>query len=162
MAGKNTTISTIQPMAGNLRIQTAVYGSVVQVMYGRNRVSGNLSWYGAFAAVPHTSTQTSGGKGGGKVTQSQTDFTYTAALIMILGEGYVGRITSVWKGKIKFVGVPTNSTPVTRTTTFTVGSTAPINVPAVVADGSGFTANVSVTNNAVPTQGIYDGNWGNN
>lgn len=154
MAGKNTTISTVQPMAGNLRIQTAVYGAVVQVAYGRMRLTGNLSWYGGFQAIPHTSTTTSGGKGGGTVKQSQTDFTYTASLLMILGEGVMNRIVSVWKGKIKYSGALAANTPVTLTSTFVVGSTAPINV-------AGFVSNVQVEDNT-PTSYIYDGNWGNN
>ena len=59
--GNNTT----QPMEVGLRVQTSAYGMAVPIIYGRNRVTGNLRWYGAFTPVPHTTT-TGGGGGTGE------------------------------------------------------------------------------------------------
>jgi hypothetical protein len=103
--GGNTTISTIEPVAGSLRVQTAVYGSVVPLVYGRTRISGNLIWFGGFTAIPHTSSQSSGGKGGGGVTQQSTTYTYTAAVAMALGEGLISGIITAWKDKAKFTSL---------------------------------------------------------
>ncbi|HCY17183.1 MAG TPA: hypothetical protein DHV21_14615 [Curvibacter sp.] len=99
-----STISTVEPAAGNLRVQSSVYGSAIALLYGRLRVSGNLLWYGGFAAIPHTTTQSSGGKGGGGITQSNTTYTYTAAVMMALGEGPVSAVRTVWRGKAKLAG----------------------------------------------------------
>ncbi len=106
MSGKSTTISNIQPVAGNLRVQTAIYGSAIPMVYGRTRISGNLAWYGGFTAIPHTSTQKSGGKGGGGgVTQEDTSFTYSAAVLMCLSRGLVLNVLSGWKGKLQYSGL---------------------------------------------------------
>jgi hypothetical protein len=102
--GGGTTISNIEPAAGNLRVQTATYGAAIPLIYGRTRVSGNLAWYGGFQAIPHTSTESSGGKGGGGVTQENTSFTYEAAVLMALGEGLITSVVSAWRGKLRFVG----------------------------------------------------------
>ena len=56
-----TTISNVQPAAGNLRVQSSVYGAAIPLVYGRARISGNLIWYGGFTAIPHTSTQSGRG-----------------------------------------------------------------------------------------------------
>lgn len=105
----STTISNIAPAAGNLRVQTSVYGSAIPLAYGRPRVSGNLIWYGGFTAVPHTSTQSQGGKGGGGVRSENTTFTYTAACIMSLCEGPIASILTVYKGKTNVAGAPATS-----------------------------------------------------
>jgi hypothetical protein len=146
MAGKNTTISNIQPAAGNLRIQTSVYGAAIPLVYGRTRISGNLLWYGGFAAIPHTSTTSSGGKGGGSVKQSTTDYTYTAAIVMALGEGVMNTVISAWKGKTRVAGVASASVPATITET---GFTVPSSGPVAVGHWATFLANVAV-NSADP------------
>ena len=135
MAGKNTTISSVQPMAGNLRIQTAVYGSVIPLVYGRTRISGNLVWYGGFTSIPHTTTTRSGGKGGGGVTQSDTSYTYTAALVMSLGEGVMNGVISAWKGKARYSGTPASNalaTVLNEPHTVPAGRVVPVSVAGFV------------------------------
>jgi hypothetical protein len=150
MGGSNTTISTVQPMAGNLRIQTAVYGSVIPLVYGRTRISGNLIWYGGFKAVPHTSSQTSGGKGGGGgITQTNTTYTYTAALMMSLGEGIMNGVVSAWKGKARFAGVPAGTSLVTNVSAATVPAGRTVTIP-------NFAGNVSVVDNRPEYYDSYD------
>jgi hypothetical protein len=99
MGGK--TISTEQQKIANIALQTSSYGLTIPKIYGTQRVSGNLIWYGRFTAVPHTTTTSSGGKGVGKVTQRDTTYSYTAAVMMALGEGAIGGVGAVWKGKDK-------------------------------------------------------------
>lgn len=136
------TISNVEPAAGNLRVQTAVYGSAIPLIYGRARVSGNLAWYGGFTAIPHTSTQSSGGKGGGGVKSENTSFTYTAAVLMILGEGPINSIISGWKGKQRYDGVQLTS-GVPRTITETV--TVPPGGVVTVSQAASFLQNAQVT-----------------
>lgn len=97
--GGSTTISSESPRIGALRYQQSSYGTVVPIVYGRTRVSGNLIWYGDFVAIATTTTTESGGKGGGGVKQTNTTYTYEAAVAMAVCEGAVSSIPSIWKGK---------------------------------------------------------------
>lgn len=152
MGGSSTTISNLAPMAGNLRVQTAVYGAVIPLVYGRTRISGNLIWYGGFQAIPHTTSTTSGGKGGGGVTQNDTTYTYTAALMMALGEGVMNGVVSAWSGKTRFTTLAAGASLDQRSVTAVVPAGGVINAP-------GWSANVQVTDTRVE---VFDShsNWG--
>jgi len=102
--GGGTTIATSEPRIGALRIQTSSYGLAIPLVYGRQRISGNLIWYGDFLPIAHTTTQTTGGKGGG-VTQSNTTYTYQTALMIGLAEGAIAGIGAVWKDKTKYASL---------------------------------------------------------
>jgi hypothetical protein len=95
------TISTEAPKISNIALQTSAYGGVLPLIYGTTRVSGNLIWYGAFTPIATTTSTSSGGKGLGKVTSKNTTYTYTAAVMLALGEGSIVGIGAVWKGKDK-------------------------------------------------------------
>lgn len=99
--GNDTTDAKIE----GLKIQSSVYGIPIPLLYGVNRIPGNLLWYGGFKASPHTTTQ--GGKGGGV---SNTTFTYSASLIVGLCHGAVIGIPRIWKGSGSTSGgiVPTS------------------------------------------------------
>lgn len=104
--GKST--SSIDKMAAGIRFQTSAYGLAWTLLFGRNRITGNLVDYQDFTAIPHTETQTQGqgGKGGGGVTSSHTSFTYRVALALGLIAGPVAAdaIKTVWVGKEKKYG----------------------------------------------------------
>ena len=102
--GGGSDINTSEPRAAGMSFQSSVYGTAVPIIYGRGRVPGNMLWYGGFKAVPHTESQDVGGKGGGGSTMSRTTYTYTASFIFGLGEGTIGAIHGVWKGKDYFSG----------------------------------------------------------
>ena len=97
--GGGGTISNSESKIGALQIQQSTYGVPITVVFGTNRIAGNLLDYIDFIAIPHTTTQTSGGKGGGGVTQSNTTYTYTAALVIGLGEGPIAGIGKIWNDK---------------------------------------------------------------
>jgi Putative phage tail protein len=78
--------------AAGIRVQTSIYGKAVALVYGNNRVSGNVIWYGDFKATSHS--QSAGGKGG---SGSSTSYTYTTALIIALCEGSIYGIGRVWQ-----------------------------------------------------------------
>lgn len=101
--GESQSISTTDPVALGLRIQTSAYGLVVPIVYGQTRVSGNLMWYGDFTPISHTTTTSSGG-GGGKggapdVSSSHTSYTYTASFALGLCEGPIAGVVSSWADK---------------------------------------------------------------
>lgn len=85
------------PLSG-LSIQNSANGLPMPLTYGTTRVSPNLLWYGDFTPIAHTTSQSSGGKGGGQSSRS-TSYTYTASFILALGEGLVAGITNAWIDK---------------------------------------------------------------
>jgi len=100
MGGK--TIANSETRLEALKLQSSAYGVTIPVIGGVNRIAGNLIWYGDFKAIPHTSTQGGGGKGGVKVTN--TSYTYSASVLMGVCQGRVGAIARVWKGKEIYSG----------------------------------------------------------
>jgi hypothetical protein len=81
-----------------LDLTGAQYGTCIPVVFGQNKVPGNVIWYGDFKAIPHKEKQ--GGKGGGG--KSNTTYTYTSSFQIALCEG----VASVIK---TFDGTTTNS-----------------------------------------------------
>lgn len=97
--GGGSTISHEESRINALRIQQSTYGAVIPIVFGTTRITGNFLDYDDFTAIPHTTTQSSGGKGGGGVTQTETTYTYTTAIIIGLCEAIVQKIGQVWSGK---------------------------------------------------------------
>lgn len=94
---KTKTVNTTAEKLSDFQINSASYGESVPVIFGTTRISGNIiDWYD-FTAVPHTTTQRTG-KGGGSKTKS-TEYTYTVACLIGLGEGPINGIGTVWKDK---------------------------------------------------------------
>ncbi len=100
--------STKQPqaqtttVASGITIQSSCYGSVIPVVYGANKIAPNLIWYGAFTAIPHTTTSSSGGSskgGGGAGSTSSTSYTYTASFAWCLCEGQIAGVGKMWVGQ---------------------------------------------------------------
>lgn len=92
------TIRTGDTPLSSLSIQSSVAGACVPILYGRNRIPGNLLDYDDFKAIPHTTSQSSGGKGG-SVTTENTTYTYQASFIIGLCEGPDTSINAFWKDK---------------------------------------------------------------
>lgn len=87
-----------QPQELNsINVNRSRYGDPVPLLYGTDRVTAMLGWYGGFNAVAQT--QASAGKGGG--SSSITGYNYTASCVMLLFEGFAGGATigTVWKDK---------------------------------------------------------------
>ena len=99
MGGKNTTISTTEQRLTGVALQSSAYGIPIPLVYGTQRVTGNLIWFGDFVATPHTESSKSGGKGGSSTTQSSTTFTYSAAVVIGLCEGPIENISYCWADK---------------------------------------------------------------
>lgn len=101
MSFGSTTISTEEPKIGALSIQSSAFGLPVPLFWGKSRLTGNMIWYGDFTPIAHTTTQSSGGKGGGGVETRNTSYTYTAAFVLGLSEGVISSIERVWSNKDK-------------------------------------------------------------
>jgi hypothetical protein len=95
MAG--TTDITPEARIGGVPIQQSAEGTPVALLYGRNRLSVNLVWYGDFESVEKRTSQ-GGGKGGGVDTVT---YDYYASLISCVGQGPMS-LVSVWRGKSKY------------------------------------------------------------
>lgn len=104
-SSKTTSTAQQAPIAlAALRIQTSVYGLVIPIVYGTNRLPANLIGYNDFLAIPHTSVDATASSGGGKGAPSQpprttTTFTYQAAIQLGLCEGPIDGIGTVWQDK---------------------------------------------------------------
>lgn len=132
------TLSSSETRLEALDIQSSAYGVTIPLVYGVNRVAGNLLWYGAFKQIPKTTS--SGGKGG--VKQTNTTYTYSASVIMGIAEGQIAGVSRVWKGKQLYTGgiAPTNL--ITTTQTYAVpGGGGSVSV----SNAAFFSSNVSVT-----------------
>lgn len=99
--GKKPPLGKQHAEINSVRIQSSAYGKAIPIIYGTNRIAGNLLWYGDFQAITTTSSQSAGGKGGGggssRITQSSTD--YYAALCFALCEGPIFGVGNIYKGK---------------------------------------------------------------
>lgn len=106
--GGNKALASKPNLLSALRVQTSSYGQVIPVVYGQSRISGRLLWSGDFTAIPHTSTQKTGGKGlgsGGGNAITSTTYTYQTAVVIALCLGPVQNIHNVWdtKGRLALV-----------------------------------------------------------
>jgi hypothetical protein len=115
IGGGGKTISTSETKIEALKLQSSAYGVTIPIVYGVNRIPGNLIWYGGFQAIPHT-TESSAGKGGSVKTQSTT-YTYTASVAMALCEGQIRGVPRTWRGKKLYDGgfVPGDTNTATET-----------------------------------------------
>ncbi len=83
--------------AKGLRIQSSVYGQPLPIVYGANRIAGNLIWYGDFKAIAQTQ-EVETGKGGGGTETIQTGWKYRASFMIGLCEGQINEISKFWEG----------------------------------------------------------------
>lgn len=91
--GMGRTAATTQPQAMGIDLQGSQYGPPIPVVYGQNRVGGNVIWYGDFKSLQHTQKV---GKGFGGGTSSS--YTYSASYLNGLCEGPIVGIANVWSG----------------------------------------------------------------
>lgn len=103
LGGGKSKASSPQPQYSGLRVQQSSYGTPLPIVYGVNRISGNLLWYDDFKAVAHDSGAQAGkggGGGGGKGGGAKT-YTYSASFIIGICEGPAVSILAVWENKTK-------------------------------------------------------------
>lgn len=86
--GSGTTNAAGKTVASGVTINSSCYGGVVPLAYGTIRASGNLIWYGDFAATKSGSSG-KGKSGGGS-------YTYSAYFAFALCEGTIGGVANIW------------------------------------------------------------------
>lgn len=79
-----------QPQVADLRVQTAAYGGPIPIVFGKQRVAGNIIW----ASNKTTYTVKQGGKGGGSSGSSATG--YRVDMAIALCKGPIEGISRVW------------------------------------------------------------------
>jgi hypothetical protein len=116
----SSTISTRDVQIGGLSIQNTGYGVTIPIVYGTTRVSPTLIEYTNFISIAHTTTQSGGGKGGG-VSQQNTTYTYTAAIILALCEGPIAGFGKLWLDKDTYAS-PSGAPPAGRSLSMFAGT----------------------------------------
>lgn len=141
MGGSSTVIARSDTAIGSLRLQASLMGLCRPIHFGRPRAAVNLLAYYDFTAIPHTSRTTMGGKGGGGITQSNTTYTYTAAVLMALGEGPYRDILKGWRGKLVYGAAQVDGSNNMATETLTISAATG---QITVSFAGSFVANVDV------------------
>lgn len=88
-----------EPLA-RIQLQTSSYGNPLPIVYGTQRVTGNLIWYDEFKSEKHEKKENVG-KGGGEV--SSVEYSYSACIMLALCEGPISAFHRVWRDKDVFV-----------------------------------------------------------
>lgn len=84
--------TTTRGQVDDLRVTGSGYGSMVPIIYGNNKLGGNVIW--STNLIQHISTQGGGlGKGGAQEIQT---YTYTVSMAILVGEGPIPGIAKIW------------------------------------------------------------------
>lgn len=97
LGGSPGTQSASPKELNGIQTMQSSYGNAVPLVYGRTRIPGTIIWYANFTATAQTSGG-GGGKGGGG-TASTTSYTYSAAVIISLGEGQMAAVNNTFADK---------------------------------------------------------------
>lgn len=94
-------VANTPPALGAVNIQQSAYGTPITLLYGTNRITGNLIWYGDFYATQVSQGGGGGGKGGSGGGGGSTTYNYFASFQIGLCEGPLSGvgIGQVWASK---------------------------------------------------------------
>ena len=87
-----------QKAFSELQVQTAAEGIPVPIVYGTNRISGNVLWHSDFG-VHREIIETDSGKGGGASQESPGGIAYSSSFAIGLCEGEITDVLNVYLGK---------------------------------------------------------------
>lgn len=90
---KEESISTTEPRINALKYEQSTFGAVKSVVYGTNRICGNIIDTVDFTPIAHTTTTAQSGKGGQQ--SSNTSYTYKARVAIGLCYGEIQGIKKV-------------------------------------------------------------------
>jgi len=88
-------LKPVNDVLGGIRLQTSVWGQPIPIVFGRNRVAGNLLWYGDFIAQS-VSNRKKGGSSGGSGKKGSGQYDYGAAVAIALCRGPIANLGSIW------------------------------------------------------------------
>jgi len=89
------TVNT-QPKISNISYTTCTYGSVINLIYGTSKVSGNVIDYYNFTATPVQTSSGGGGKGGGGGGTVTINWDYHAYVLLGVAQGLIQGIGNMW------------------------------------------------------------------
>ena len=94
----------IKPDYTGLQLQTAVATLPIPLLWGRQKLTGNLIWYNGFTAFQVKPHGKGGGKGGvlGGGGGSQTQTNYRADIMLALCEGPISNVGFTWQNQSLF------------------------------------------------------------
>lgn len=81
-----------QQTIGDLRVQTSSYGKSIPIVFGKQRISGNIIW--AADKTTYSINQGGGGKGGGPSAPAATG--YKVDMAIALCKGPIEGISKIW------------------------------------------------------------------
>lgn len=84
------------PRLNDLRVQVSTYGQMIPIVWGTNRLAGNVIWARPIEERVTTTSQEAGGKGGGGQTVNQTTYSYYADFAVGLCEGPIIGVRRIW------------------------------------------------------------------
>ncbi len=88
--GAGQPVATQATRYNGMQVQASQYGMGLPIVYGTQRIPGNLIWYGDFQSIEH---QQSVGKGGGGTS---TSYTYSSSFQLALCEGPIAGLGTIW------------------------------------------------------------------
>lgn len=102
--GAKAKASSPPPAVGALNIQQSSYGTPIPLVYGANRVTGNLIWYDDFYSVQVSTGGGGGGKGGGgggggKGGGGSYEYNYYTSFALGICEGPISGTGFIWESK---------------------------------------------------------------
>ncbi len=86
-----TVIRTEGPRLADLKVQTATWGKMIPIVYGRARIAGNVIWSTDIRETRHTEEA---GKGGPQ--QESVQYTYAADIAVSLCAGPIFGVRRIW------------------------------------------------------------------
>jgi len=95
------------------QLQSSIFGLPIPIIYGQQRMAGNVIWTGNWQANPYSGSGGKGSKGGkaGKSGAGGQIYTYSSAIIIALCGGPVRGIGYVWVNKVR-LAVSSASEPI--------------------------------------------------
>lgn len=117
--------------ATGIRIQTSIQGRPIPLLYGQQRIAGNLVWYGGFFYKQVSTSGSKGGGVGGILGKGSGNYQYWASAVVSICEGPVSELLTIYNGNnVNFFVTPPQSV---LDALATLGLT-----PSFVPLGSGF------------------------
>jgi len=90
------TVHRTGPRLSDVNIQASTEGAAIPRLFGRMRAAGQLLWATQYKETAVTTSTGEGGKGGTKVTVTETDYKYSISFAVGLCAGVATKIGRVW------------------------------------------------------------------
>jgi hypothetical protein len=98
----------VGPRLNDLRVQQSQYGVAIPIVFGTDRIAGNIIWS---TDLRETEVRTSsGGKGGGP-SQTSISYTYRRSFAVMLGRGELAGIRKIWEDSTLIYSVGDDADP---------------------------------------------------